>query len=148
LERKALHALVAACELPPKGSAGPGLEQKLAAVQRELERCRQECLRQAALVRATQRAVGLPAVTAVKTNKEPKATNGKRPRRRQATVRALRAAQTLRKNSPGLNQADVLEQSLPERTAEDGTAADDSWKEKQEQHHGAEGKEAAGHGPC
>ncbi|NLY00873.1 MAG: hypothetical protein GXY83_32685 [Rhodopirellula sp.] len=61
LERKALAGLTSACEPKPKGRVGPGPEQKLAAQQREVERLRRECLRQAALVRATQRAVGLPA---------------------------------------------------------------------------------------
>ena len=107
LERKALAGLVSACEPQPKGPRGPGLEQQLAKLERELDECRRECLRQAALVRATQRAVGLPlsppAQTPSKAGKRKGAghAKGAMPRRRRPTVRALRAAQTLRQNSSG-----------------------------------------------
>lgn len=105
LERKALAGLTVACELQPKGPRGPGLEKQLLALQRELEQCQRECLRQAALVRAAQRAVGLPAVPAPATarrGKNGKPSAGKsKTRKRRPQVRALRAAERARKNSSG-----------------------------------------------
>jgi hypothetical protein len=128
LERKALAGLVAGCESQPKGPRGPGLEQQLAAVQRELEECRRECLRQSALVRATQRAMGLPSPAAVepqgtrakgKAKEKGKGTGPASParRRRRPTVRALRAAAALRpradhdlqENSSGVYPGELLE---------------------------------------
>ena len=124
LERKALAGLTAACEPKPKGRVGPGPEQHLAAQAREVERLRRECQRQAALVRATQRAVGLPAAAPSKTASQTTAAGGKRKRRRRAAVRALRAADSLRKtaeasaaaegNPPGIAGA------IPEEPAAQG----------------------------
>jgi transposase InsO family protein len=83
----------------PDGSPRP--EQELVRLRRELDRSRRECQRPAALVRATQRALGFPAGTAPKppnSKEPPAAAGGKRPPPRRATVRALRAAQCLREN--------------------------------------------------
>jgi transposase len=101
LERKALAGLLAACQPQPKGPPQPSGEQQLARLKQELEKCRQECLRQSALVRAAERAIGLSALSPpTRREKEGKVADGKTPRRRRRpTVRALRAAQTLRKNS-------------------------------------------------
>ena len=101
MERRALAGLLAACQPLPRGPRPEEtLERKVQSLQRQLQRSQRECQRQAALVRATQRAVGLPV-------REP-ADNGKgkgrakakvkaKPRRKKApSVRALRAAQTLR----------------------------------------------------
>jgi len=116
LERKALAGLVSACEPQPKGPRGPGIEQQLARLERELDECRRECLRQAALVRATQRAVGLPLSPPaqpqgkVGKRKGPGHAKGAAARRRRPTVRALRAAHTLRQNSSG---GDTLEELKP-----------------------------------
>jgi hypothetical protein len=102
LERKALEGLLKACEPQPKGPPAPGPERKLEALEAELARCRRECQRQEALVRATQRTVGLPASPSQPTSKDKVANkNGVRRRRRQPVVRALRAARTLRQNSTG-----------------------------------------------
>ena len=92
LERHALQGLVAACAPRPKGPPPPRPEQELVRLRRELDRSRRECQRQAALVRATQRALGFPAGTASKPQKSkepPEAAGGKRPPRRRATVRAI-----------------------------------------------------------
>jgi hypothetical protein len=101
LERKALAGLTAACELQPKGPKGPGAEAQLKTLQRELEQCQRECLRQTALVRATQRALGLSAAASAasgkKSGKKGKAA-GRKPRKRRPQVRALRAAEEVRKN--------------------------------------------------
>lgn len=103
LERKALEGLLAACEARPRGRAAPTAEQQLARLERELEASRRQCQRQAALVRATQRAVGLPAAAPAAADSKG-AGHAKRPakgkrRRRRPTVRALRAARVLEKNS-------------------------------------------------
>ena len=103
LERKALAGLTTACELQPKGPKGPGAEAQLKILQRSLEECQRECLRQTALVRATQRAVGLPAVAAPPGKNRGKggksgASAGGKTRKRRPQVRALRAAEEARKN--------------------------------------------------
>jgi transposase InsO family protein len=59
LERKALRSLVAACEMPPKGTRAPGVEQQLVALQRQLQKCHAQCLRQTALVRGQKGDGGL-----------------------------------------------------------------------------------------
>jgi hypothetical protein len=114
LERKALAGLLAACEPQPKGPREPSTEKKLKNLERELETCRRECMRQAALVRATQRAVGLPAVPSPskKGGKAAGKAQGKKAaaaKRRRPTVRALRAAGAVRRNSSGENFAGELE---------------------------------------
>ena len=102
VERKALQGLVKACEPQPKGPPAPGPERKLEVLQLELARCKRECQRQEALVRATQRAVGLPPQPTPQTQKgKPGEKNGVRRRRRRPVVRALRAARTLRQKSTG-----------------------------------------------
>jgi len=102
LERKALQGLLKACEPQPKGPPASGPERKLAALEQELARCRRECQRQEALVRATQRAIGLPAPPSQPARKEKAGEkNGAGRRRRRPVVRALRAARTLRENSSG-----------------------------------------------
>lgn len=133
LERRALRGLLQGCEPPPKGPRGPGLEQQLAALKRELEECRRECLRQAALVRITQRAVGLHATQSAVSGSESLArkgtrknggksvggaTNrttgagGSRRRKRRPMVRALRAVDALRsQSSSGSGKKPVLERS-------------------------------------
>lgn len=96
LERKALAGLVGACEPQPKGKQ-PNPEKQLAALRKALERSERECQRQAALVRATQRALNLPAPPADRAASATarRGKNGKPPRKRKKSVRALRAAQQL-----------------------------------------------------
>ena len=103
LERKALRGLLQACEPQPKGPPGPSSERQLQALELQLARCQRECQRQAALVRATQRAVGLPPSPSAEPAKT-SAANGKRRRRRPA-ARALRTAKILRHNSSVAEQA-------------------------------------------
>ena len=106
LERKALEAMLAGCQPQAKGRSTPSAHKQLARLERELAQCRHQCQRQAALVRATQRAVGLPPAAAASTpskdaasKKKAGTSSGKRRRRRRPTVRALRAAEALQKNS-------------------------------------------------
>ena len=100
LERRALEGLMSACEPQVKGPKGPTLENQLQRLEQQLEQSRRECMRQAALVRATQRAVGLSA-TEVKKPRRKQKTSGPSRKKRRPTVRALKAAQRLRENSSG-----------------------------------------------
>lgn len=100
LERRALEGLMTACEPQPKGPPGPTLENQLQKLEQQLGQCRRECLRQAALVRATQRAVGLPAAEG-KTKPARKKNSEPARKKRKPTVRALKAAERLRENSSG-----------------------------------------------
>jgi hypothetical protein len=111
VERKALQGLVKACEPQPKGKRPPasGPERKLEALESELARCKRECQRHEALVRATQRAVGLPAPPAPAAKDKPGDKAGLRRRRRRPVVRALRHARTLRQNSSSLEATAELE---------------------------------------
>jgi hypothetical protein len=114
-ERKALSGLVAACEPAPRRGPAPDLERQVHQLERALARCQRECQRQAALVRATQRAVGVPVTPtpdAAGTNGSPskrsrkaKADRGKLRRRRQVP-RAVRAARALQK---AVAQTEALE---------------------------------------
>ena len=110
LERRALEGLMTACEPQVKGPKGPTLENQLQRLEQQLQQSRRECMRQAALVRATQRAVGLPAVEVEKLRRKKKAGGPTRKKRR-PTVRALRAAQRLRENSSGSKSEAEVEPS-------------------------------------
>lgn len=113
LERKALEGLVRACEVQPKGPPPPSTAERIALVEQQLAAAQRECQRLAALVRVTQRAVGLPGPAAGRTAEKPSKSDGKktdgkttdgnsrgkRTRRRRPSVRALRAAQTVRRNA-------------------------------------------------
>ena len=99
VEQRALMGLVAACEPAPRG---PRREQarRIAALEREKLRLQRECDRQQALVRATQRSLGLAPPAAVRSL--PKDRDGKkdgspakRRRNRRPMVRALQAARSL-----------------------------------------------------
>jgi hypothetical protein len=91
LETRALRGLLAACEAAPKGRV-PSADQELAALRRDQERLQREVLRQQALVRAAQRAVGLPPPAPLK-------SAGKKTRRRRL-ARALNLASRLQSDNP------------------------------------------------
>ena len=59
-EQRALEGLVRACEPRPKGKAASERHQ-IAVLEKEVARLRQDCARQQALVRASQRTIGLAA---------------------------------------------------------------------------------------
>ena len=89
LEGRGMRGLVSACEPVPRGPRpDPGVE--LAAVRKENERLARELGRQQALVRLTQRTVGVAPPAA-------KAADGKKTRKRSA--RALRRAERLRQEA-------------------------------------------------
>ena len=87
LEVRALHGMLAACEPRPLGRLKTSASA-LAALQRKCEQWRRECTRQQALVRATQRAIGLAAPSAK--------TDGSKRRKRRPTRRALKMVDCLR----------------------------------------------------
>ena len=136
LETRALEGLVAACEPKPLGKQ-PTPETRIAALEKELQQARHECARQQALVRAAQRTVGLtlPATRPGKQKAEP----AKKGRQRRPTVRALRAAKTLRENSSVPPSAEGLEKRVA-----DGSTRDASRPSHQEHDDGSQGKETVG----
>lgn len=112
LEARALEGLVAALAPRPLGKQ-PSLENRVKQLEKELEAARRACARQEALVRLTQRSLGLAAVTKAKTAP---AANGKTRKARQPMVRALKAAQTLRAQADaatGVTDETSLQPSAP-----------------------------------
>lgn len=91
LEALALAGLIEACEPKPPGKRRSA-EAEAAGLRRDLERARRESARYQALLRASQRAIGLAAA--------PARTNEKGKRRRKPTVRALKAVSMLQ-SGPG-----------------------------------------------
>jgi hypothetical protein len=98
-EQRALAALVTGCEPRPPGQT-ISLRHQVATLQREVARLKQEGARQQALVRATQRSIGLtlPVTKPKEKPGEKAAGKGKRrkPAPRRPVVRALKAVETLR----------------------------------------------------
>ena len=92
VEGRALHGLVAACEPRPRGRV-PTAEGELARLRRECEQWRRQCARQQALLRVTERAVGLSPAPAPA---RPGGAGPKKRRRRKPTARALKAVAVLR----------------------------------------------------
>ncbi len=103
LEQRAVASLVASCEPHLRGPV-KSPQQRIAELQREVQRLRQQCDRHLALARAVQRTVGLPMPTkstaSDKDNGPRRSPSGKKRRTRRPTVRALKAAQTLRDTQP------------------------------------------------
>jgi len=101
LERRAVESLVASCE-PCSGGSVSSPQQRIAELQREVQRLRQQSDRYLALARAVQRTVGLSmpgrtASSAKEKGNTPRTTlSGKKRRGRRPTVRALKAADALR----------------------------------------------------
>jgi hypothetical protein len=141
LERKALSGLVAACEPVPHRGRTPTIERRLEQLERELAASRRDCQRQAALVRAAQRAVGLPCSTAMTetTARAARSRAGKpEPRRRRTQPRALRAARALQRS---------LANAPPAAVEPDGeTGVDRSLLGNQELSHGTPRTQTAGPG--
>ena len=139
LETRALEGLVAACEPKPLGKQRTP-QTRIAALEKELQQARHQCARQQALVRAAQRTVGLtlPAARSGKQKAEP-VKAGRNRRRRRPTVRALRAAQTLRENSSVPPSPEGLEKRLADESTQDK-----STPIQQEHNDGSQGKETVG----
>ena len=96
-EGRALQGLVAACEPRPRGRVRTP-ETELVTVRRECEQLRRQCARQQALVRVTQRSVGL--VPAAAPAAKPDRAGAKKRRQRKPTVRALKAVAVLQEEAP------------------------------------------------
>jgi len=94
LETRALEGMVAACEPKPLGKQ-PSPENRIAALEKELQQAHRQCARQQALVRAAQRSVGLSA-TETQNSKISSKRGRKGRKKRPPTVRALKAAEMLR----------------------------------------------------
>ena len=112
LEARALGGLLQACERRPKGRRKtPAAE--LATLQGEVKRLESQCGRLQALLRASQRAMGLAPPSPGKAKAEGTA---KKRKKRRPQVRALRAAESLRveraensMESPGEKYQDARE---------------------------------------
>jgi hypothetical protein len=89
VESRALRGLLAACETPPKGRVPSG-QSEVTTLRRDNERLQREVIRQQALVRAAQRAVGLSPPVTPSSSK----TTGKKVRKRKV-ARALSVAARL-----------------------------------------------------
>ena len=91
VEARAIQGLVSACEPKKPGYQGPSSTHELAKLRQEKVQLERQCARLSALVRATQRTVGVappPEKQALK--------NGKQRKKRRPVVRALVAAEALR----------------------------------------------------
>ena len=126
LEARALEGMVAACEPKPMGKQ-PSLETRIASLQKELQQAHRQCARQQALVRVAQRSVGLTATDTQKGKTSAKRDRKGRKKRR-PTVRALKAASTLRSHVASAEASEV-EQTVPSEAK--AAPADVSTKEGQ-----------------
>jgi hypothetical protein len=120
LETRALEGMVAACEPKPKGKQ-PSLQGRIDSLEKQLQQAQKECARQQALVRLAQRSIGLKAVAPAggKTAKRDKAGRKKR----RPAVRALKAADALRKNVRSTEGETVQHQERSEGAQETPAAA-------------------------
>jgi hypothetical protein len=109
LEARALEGLVAALAPRPLGKQ-PSLEKRIKKLEKELEVAQRACARQEALVRLTQRSLGLAALA--KPKPAPVVANGKKRKPRRPVVRALKAARTLRAKAEAATAGVPQESSL------------------------------------
>lgn len=122
-EQRALAGLVSACE-PRSVGKGQGPQQRIASLEKEIARLRQDCARQQALVRAAQRTIGLgpppPKPASKAGSKTPANSAAKAKRKRRPVARALKAAAALKAasaaektaaDSPSGIAAEVLQRS-------------------------------------
>ena len=90
IEGRALQGLIAACEPRPRGRVRTPASE-LAALRRECEQLRRQAARQQALLRVTERTMGLaPPAASAKEGRE-----SRKKRQRQPKARALQAAAVL-----------------------------------------------------
>jgi hypothetical protein len=111
LEKRALEGMAAACEPKPLGKQ-PSPQTRIASLEKELQQARRECARQQALVRAAQRSVGLSATAAQKAKASP-IRDKKGRKKRRPTVRALKAAKTLREKIAAAQGPEIQQQEAP-----------------------------------
>lgn len=89
LEARALEGLLGALGPRPRGKQ-PSLENRVKLLEKQLESAQRQCARQEALVRVTQRTLGLPIAAPAKSPKPEPGHPGRKPRK--PVVRALKAA--------------------------------------------------------
>jgi hypothetical protein len=116
LETRALEGMVTACEPKPLGKQ-PLPQTRIASLEKELQQARRECARQQALVRAAQRSVGLSATEAEK-GKASSQRDRRGRKKRRPTVRALKAANTLRKRIASAEASEVQQTEPSEPLAD------------------------------
>jgi hypothetical protein len=97
IECRALQGLLLACEPRPRGKVRSPASQ-LAALERECEQLRRQATRQQALLRVTERNLGLAAPPAAPVKADQKSPKKRRPRKPKA--RALLAAAVLQEAAP------------------------------------------------
>lgn len=125
LETRAVEGLVAACEPKPLGKQ-PSVEGQVARLQRQLQQAQRECARQQALVRLSQRTLGLAAAPSQAPDakkKPPRDAKGRRQRR--PAARALKAAQVLRDKTVDNSATADLQPSANETTRPDNVPSAD-----------------------
>jgi hypothetical protein len=122
LEQRTVGALVASCE-PRQRGPGASPQRQVRALERQLAVSRRDCARLTALLRTSQRTIGLPAAEppAPKTGpgSKNKPVKGKRRARRPA-ARALRLAEVL--GSPGGSPGEGLERKVEAAAEAAGSA--------------------------
>jgi hypothetical protein len=96
LERRALEGLVKACEPRPKGHRASSAQKEMERLRHEVKRLEQESARYQALARAARSAAGLSAEALSKART--KTVAGKK-RRWKPTIRALKVARSLKKET-------------------------------------------------
>jgi hypothetical protein len=111
LETRALEGMAAACEPKPLGKQ-PSPQTRIASLEKELQQARRECARQQALARVAQRSVGLSAKDGQK-GKASSKRDSKGRKKRRPTVRALKAANTLRKKIAAAEAGAVQQEEAP-----------------------------------
>lgn len=109
LETRALEGLVAALAPRSKGKQ-PSLEKRVQQLETELAAAQRQCARQEALVRVTQRSLGLAALAAPKNSPPAQTGKGRKPRRPMS--RALKAAQQLRAQAEATSAGNSSDLSL------------------------------------
>jgi len=92
LEARAIEGFVAALAPRPQGKQ-PSLENRVNTLEKQLDAARRQCARQEALVRVTQRSLGLVVAISPKSLTPERDPAGRKQRR--PAVRALKAARTL-----------------------------------------------------
>jgi hypothetical protein len=102
IEGRALQGLVSACEPRPQGRVRTAASE-LAALRRECEQLRRQVARQQALLRVTERTVGLAAAPSPAKSGS---ANPKKRRPRKPKARALQAAAVLREPAPPAPSSD------------------------------------------
>ncbi|MBZ0135696.1 MAG: hypothetical protein K8I27_04930 [Planctomycetes bacterium] len=111
LETRALQGVVDALEPKPRGRQRKP-EDEIEVLKKDAARLKNELSRTTALLRSTQRSLGLPAVK----KKQPDETGGKKRRRRKPVVRALKHLSHLKKE--GGAEADAETGTGPEPASE------------------------------